>query len=646
MLGCEREAVSVQPTDGIGVEFLDYRIEAVVGQGGMGIVYRAYDVRLKRTVALKLMAPALALDEGFQDRFSRESELAMALEHPNVVPIYDAGEVDGRLYLAMRYVEGTDLRRQLREEGTLAPGEAVAIVKQVAHALDAAHAKGLVHRDVKPSNVLLDAGSHVYLADFGLTRRFAEEGFTFGDGRSLGTPAYLAPEQIEGGPVDGRADVYSLGCMLYECLTGTAPFSRGSRLAMVWAHLEEEPPSASEHNTGLPEAIDDVIRKALAKDPQDRYQTCAELVAGAEEALDLRETSTSLRRTLALVAGVMVLGLAAVVAILVARSADEPEALAAPTVRKNTLVRVNPATNAIEAVVDVGNGPLATAVAGGRVWVYHGLGDTVSEIDPATNSVRHTTPVSSEPADTSVLAGPFFAADEGGAWVVGDIGPSDSVLTRVLPDGKGTLNYHLKERAYAVAVDAGAVWVLTIGDGRSHVLRVDAATGAVTRRLSVDVSPAHRRLSVEVSPAEGMAVSNGAAWIMDQDTARLFRVDLRTGATRDRDFGEVATPPVVGFGSIWICAASPGSSMIGLDPRTFRVNFFTNSIPAEQGRFAVGFGSLWRHDVPSGNVIRFDPETGEVATTIRVSPEPPSYGSGVAPTAVATGAGSVWITVA
>src|ERR687892_519268 len=156
MLEREREAVSVQPTDGIGVEFLDYRIEALVGHGGMGVVYRAHDVRLKRTVALKLMAPALALDERFQQRFSRESELAMSLEHPNVVPIYDAGEVDGRLYLAMRYVDGTDLRRRLREEGTLAPGDAVAIVKQVAYALDAAHAKGLVHRDVKPSNVLLD----------------------------------------------------------------------------------------------------------------------------------------------------------------------------------------------------------------------------------------------------------------------------------------------------------------------------------------------------------------------------------------------------------------------------------------------------------------------------------------------------------
>ena len=639
--------MSVQPTDGIGVEFLDYRIEALVGHGGMGVVYRAHDVRLKRTVALKLMAPALALDERFQDRFSRESELAMSLEHPNVVPIYDAGEVDGRLYLAMRYVDGTDLRRRLREEGTLAPGDAVAIVKQVAYALDAAHAEDLVHRDVKPSNVLLDANSHAYLADFGLTKRFAEEGRTFGDGRSLGTPAYLAPEQIEGGPVDGRADVYSLGCMLYECLTGAAPFSRGSRLAMVWAHLEEEPPAASEHNTALPEALDAVIRKALAKDPDDRYQTCADLVDAAEDALDLRKAGNAHRHTPMLVAGAILLGLAALVATLLARGADEPEALAAPAVRKNTLVRVDPATNAIEAVVEVGDGPFATAVGGGRVWVYHGLDNTVSEIDPATNSVRHTTPVSAEPADTSVLTGPFFAADAGGAWLVGDSGPNDHFLMRVLPDGKGALNYRLRQRPYAVAVDAGAVWVLTMSEGRSHVLRVDAATGVVTRSLPVRASRAAMRLgrSVEVA-GEGLTVDNGVAWVMDSDTARLVRLDLRTGATRERDFGEAATPPVAGFGAIWICAASPGSSMLALDPRTLRLTFFNNSIPAEEGRFAVGFGSLWRHDVPSGNVIRFDPATGEVATTIRISPEPPRYGSGVAPTAVATGAGSVWITVA
>ncbi len=209
---------------GIGSEFVGYRIDELIGRGGMGVVYRAFDLRLKRTVALKLMAPELALDARFRERFSREAELAMSLEHPNVVPIHDAGDIDGRLYLAMRYVEGTDLRALLRAEGALDPARALAICSQVANALDAAHAKGLVHRDVKPSNVLLDASEHVYLADFGLTRRLDEQGGPAGDDAPSGTPAYLAPEQIEGGRVDGRADVYSLGCLLYECLTGEAPF--------------------------------------------------------------------------------------------------------------------------------------------------------------------------------------------------------------------------------------------------------------------------------------------------------------------------------------------------------------------------------------------------------------------------------------
>ena len=190
----------------IGSDFLGYRIEEIVGRGGMGVVYRASDLRLKRTVALKLITPELALDERFNERFARETELTMALEHPNVVPIHDAGDVDGRLFLAMRLVEGTDLKALLATEAALESARALAICGQVANALDAAHAKGLVHRDVKPSNVLLDANEHVYLADFGLTRRLEEQGAQAGEGRSVGTPAYLAPEQIEGGHVDGRAD--------------------------------------------------------------------------------------------------------------------------------------------------------------------------------------------------------------------------------------------------------------------------------------------------------------------------------------------------------------------------------------------------------------------------------------------------------
>ena len=294
---------SIQPD--IGTDFVGYRIEELIGRGGMGVVYRAYDLRLKRTIALKLVAPELALDERFRARFARETELAMALEHPNVIPIYDAGDIDGRLYLAMRLVDGPDLRGILRTEGALPPTRAYAICQQVAAALDAAHVKGLVHRDVKPSNVLVDADDHVYVADLGIGRRLEEAG----EERAVGTPAYLAPEEIEGLPVDGRADVYSLGCLLFECLTGEAPFTNDSRLALAWAHLEEEPPAATARNGDLPAAIDGVLARALAKAPEDRYASCGALMVDAQQALGLRRGVDARHRRLLLAAALVLVRL-------------------------------------------------------------------------------------------------------------------------------------------------------------------------------------------------------------------------------------------------------------------------------------------------------------------------------------------------
>jgi serine/threonine protein kinase/WD40 repeat protein len=339
------DAVSTQTQVEIGSDFLGYRIEELVGRGGMGVVYRAYDLRLKRTVALKLITPELALDERFKERFARETELTMALEHPNVVPIHDAGDVDGRLYLAMRLVEGTDLRALLEREGALEPAHALAICGQVSNALDAAHGKGLVHRDVKPSNVLLDANEHVYLADFGLTRRLEEEGLQAGEGRSVGTPAYLAPEQIEGKPVDGRADVYSLGCVLFECLTGSVPYGRGSRLATAWAHLEEEPPKPSAVRTELPTALDAVIARALAKDPDERYESCRAL-AQAVLAATLDEAS----RRLAVAASRAALGRSD---LSEAESELESKVIDLQLVREQARVLAGPATPTRVAAEDV-----------------------------------------------------------------------------------------------------------------------------------------------------------------------------------------------------------------------------------------------------------------------------------------------------
>jgi serine/threonine protein kinase len=249
--------MSVRADLPIGSELLGYRIERVLGRGGMGVVYLAEDLRLKRRVALKLLSSELAADERFRGRLIGESELAASLDHPNIVPIYEAGEVDGQIFISMRFVEGEDLRQLLRR-GPLETSQALALVWQVAAALDVAHGRGLVHGDVKPSNVLIvpEAGhegtDHVYLADFGLTKRVSEHDAATEHGPLMGTLDYVAPELIRGDTVDGRADIYSLGCLLHECLTGRRPFAHGSDAAVLFAHLEQAPPPVTSIRPELP----------------------------------------------------------------------------------------------------------------------------------------------------------------------------------------------------------------------------------------------------------------------------------------------------------------------------------------------------------------------------------------------------------
>ena len=267
----------------VATEVAGYHIEAVLGVGGMGVVYRARDPWLERTVALKLIKPEIAMAAEFRARFLRESKIAASLEHANVLPIYEAGEIEGVLYLAMRHVPGSDLARLLREEGALEPSVALAILEQVSVALDAAHEKGLVHRDVKPANVLLGDADHpqrlVYLSDFGLTQRRSDgEALTQGEGIS-GTLDYIAPEQIQGEVVDARADAYSLACVAYECLVGEVPFHSVSAVQLIWSHLEQAPPSPSKRRSILRRELDDVFQRALAKAPEERFSSCRELIA-------------------------------------------------------------------------------------------------------------------------------------------------------------------------------------------------------------------------------------------------------------------------------------------------------------------------------------------------------------------------------
>lgn len=286
-----RSPHSGRPSDLVGRQIAGYRVESEIGRGGMAVVYRAKDLRLDRTVALKLLAPELARNDTFRQRFTHESRVAAAIEHPHIVPVFEAGETDGVLYIAMRYVPGLDLRHLLDRSGPLPVGTALRIAAQVASALDAAHDHGLVHRDVKPGNILVAKGTdsdhpeHVYLTDFGLTKKsLSLTGFT-SVGQFVGTLDYVAPEQISGRPVDGRCDVYSLACVVHESLAGGPPFQRDDDMALLWAHQYDQPPRLTEQRPDSPGALDGVLAKALAKSPDDRYDSCLEFVAALRAAV-------------------------------------------------------------------------------------------------------------------------------------------------------------------------------------------------------------------------------------------------------------------------------------------------------------------------------------------------------------------------
>jgi serine/threonine protein kinase len=269
-----------------GAVIAGYRIGPQVGRGGMGVVYKAQHMRLDRPAAMKVLTPALAHNQEFRERFIRESQVAATLQHPNVITVYDAGEDEGLLYLAMQYVAGTDLRRLLELERSLEAARTLNILAQVAGALDAAHGRGLVHRDVKPANVLVDI-DRAYLGDFGLTKRLDATGGLTGVGKIVGTVDYLAPEQIDDGRVDGRTDLYALGCVVYECLAGRPPHQKDSDIAMLFAHVREEPVPLSSLVPDVPESADDVMSKSLAKDPDDRYSSCREFIFDLATELDV-----------------------------------------------------------------------------------------------------------------------------------------------------------------------------------------------------------------------------------------------------------------------------------------------------------------------------------------------------------------------
>ena len=367
----------------IGTEFAGYRVEGLLGRGGMGVVYRAEHPRLGASIALKVMDPELARSEVLRERFLREARAAARIKHPNIIPIYDAGEWHGDLYIAMRYIEGDDLSSVLRKDGPLTTRQTYEVGIQIASALDAAHRSGLIHRDVKPGNILLEPGPDpdsapiAYLADLGLTKHVDSKSRATGSGELLGTIDYIAPEQISGSQVDGRADVYSLACVLFECLTGTVPYVRENQAAVLWAHLHDNVPRATIVNPALSEAIADALARGMAKSPDDRYSTGRELVAALDAPL---EAATAVGR-----------GGASTRPLKTRPSAPQPPT-ATPTGR-----RVGRGALAVAAAVGLLLG--AAAAAAVALLVSDGetpAGRTAPEVVPTASSLASLTPFDRE----------------------------------------------------------------------------------------------------------------------------------------------------------------------------------------------------------------------------------------------------------
>jgi len=624
----------------VGTELAGYQIEGVIGRGGMSVVYLAEHVRLGRKVALKVLAPELAGSERFHDRFLRESKLAASIDHPNIVPIYDADESEGVLYIAMRYVEGSDLKQAIRDQGRLEPLRTSTIVDQIASALDAAHARGLVHRDVKPANVLLTPDDHVYVSDFGLTKRAVSVSGLTETGQLIGTIDYVAPEQIKGDPVDHRADVYSLGCLLFESLTGHAPYPRDLEVGVLWAHVETPPPSLTQERPDLPPEVDDVVALAMAKDPAERTAVAGDVAAGFRSALGLEAPPVGLptvrrpnpkpkkprRRTViaAVVAGVALLGAVGIFLLIQGGGAGDVVPSA------NSVVRIDSKTNAFGEAVRVGEDPTGISVGeDGDVWVINQGDSTVNRIDPETGEVT--------PAKSTHGIPTGIAAGEGAVWITNGFG-SPSGTPQVVTVDPTTESVELafpSSSAKAIVAAFDSIWLADAD--RDLVLRYDPEDfGAAPEEIPTDESETE-----SVAP-RFLAVGSGAAegiWVVNELGGTVLRIDPERNEVADRISVDSPTAVAADDNGVWVTSEvhDQVQRFDPVDGTTLVTLEEGDGIPDGPTAIAIGADGVWVASDLQPVVVRIDPATNEVVDRLAIS--------GITGAMTVDPAGNVWVTV-
>jgi YVTN family beta-propeller protein len=610
-----------------GSTFAGHRIEEVIGGGGMGIVYRARHLALERERALKVVAPKLSADERFRERFKRESRLAAQVEHPNVITVHHAGEEGGQLYLAMHLVDGVDLRSLVEASGPLDPARAVRLLAGIAAGLDAAHTRGLVHRDVKPANVLVERdgdSERVFLTDFGISRLAGSEESLTTTGEFFGSVDYVAPEQIEGEPVDRRTDVYALGGVLHFLVTAQPPFPRDTELAKLFAHANAPRPRPSEVVPGLPPAIDEVVAKAMAKRPEDRYGTAGELAGAAAAALgepapalapprptpapartaDTAETRR-LRRSAGgrlpfAIGGLALVAAAAVAGVLVFSGGGGPDGQ--PT--------AGPQPDR-DATIKVGKKPTGITVGGVNVWVASTGAHAVEAIDPAKD----------RPAGNRIRVGgqPIsVAVGFDSIWVVNR---SRDTVMRLDPAQRPTpISIPVGDQPTDVAVDDRWVWVTN--GGEDTVSRVDPRTDRVARTVHVAASP------------RSVAIGEGAVWVANIDGKSVSKIDSQRAITSGNPIqvGQRPNDLAVGYGSVWVIDNVNGT-LTRIDPDT-RVVGDPIEVGSHPRGVKTGFGYVWVANGGDGTVTRIDPQAA--------APAGPPIPVGKNPADIAVGKGAVW----